>query len=119
VLAAIVVVPKVLAPPPPPVDQTEQRISILCSAIDHFNLDTGHFPSRKDGFQALLVKPEGVVNWHGPYLEKVPKDQWGRDFVYQVPGNNGRTGYVVYSYGKDGVPGGTGADSDHSNGLDY
>ena len=45
-------------------------------------------------------------NWKpGGYLEKLPKDPWGRPYVYLNPGVRGEID--VFSFGADGQPGGT------------
>ena len=47
----------------------------------------------------------------GPYLKKaVPNDPWGRPYVYRAPGTKGE--FELFSYGRDGKPGGTGEDAD-------
>ena len=64
--------------------------------------------------QALVTKPEQPPippNWKpNGYLEKLPKDPWGRPYQYLNPGLKGEVD--VMSYGADGQPGGTGADAD-------
>jgi general secretion pathway protein G len=51
-------------------------------------------------------------SWRGPYLNKseLPKDPWGRPYVYRSPGQHGD--YDLLSYGPDGVEGGEGENSD-------
>ena len=41
----------------------------------------------------------------------IPKDPWGNDYQYYVPGENGLP-YGIMSLGKDGVEGGEGKDAD-------
>jgi general secretion pathway protein G len=64
--------------------------------------------------QALTAAPAGEAAWAGPYLKKaVPKDPWGRPFLYEEPGSHGEMD--ISSYGKDGKPGGTGDNIDVTN----
>jgi len=43
--------------------------------------------------------------------ETIPReDPWGHDYVYTYPGTHGK--YDLFSYGKDGEPGGEGEDAD-------
>ena len=50
-------------------------------------------------------------NWKpGGYLERLPKDPWGRPYQYLNPGLKGEVD--VFSFGADGQPGGTGIDAD-------
>ena len=87
------------------------QIESLEKALDQFRLDTRHYPSAEQGLDALVIKPANEANWTGPYLKKaVPTDPWGRPYVYRVPGTKGE--FDLYSYGKDGKPGGTGEDAD-------
>jgi len=87
------------------------QIDALRKAIDTYWLDTGHFPSSEQGLSALTTRPEGVNKWNGPYLQgRVPPDPWGHPYVYRVPGASGD--YDLFSYGKDGRPGGEGDDAD-------
>jgi general secretion pathway protein G len=80
-------------------------------ALDQYRLDTGHYPSNEQGLDALMAKPTNETKWDGPYLKKaVPLDPWGNAYIYKSPGDHGE--YDMLSYGKDGVPGGTGEAAD-------
>ncbi len=87
------------------------QIELFGEALDQFRLDTGRYPTTSEGLQALITDP-GVKGWDGPYLKKrvIPKDPWGRPYQYQSPGSHGE--YDLFSYGKDGQPGGDGEDRD-------
>jgi len=90
------------------------QIDALGKALDHYRLDTGHYPSSEEGLSALFTKPSSEAKWSGPYLQKnVPLDPWGKPYVYKKPGEHGD--YDLLSYGKDGVPGGSGEASDVTN----
>ena len=83
-------------------------------ALDQYRLDTGHYPSTQQGMAALVDKPANETRWDGSYLKKaIPLDPWGTPYVYKLPGDHGD--YDLISYGKDGVPGGTGEDADLGN----
>lgn len=91
------------------------QIDALTKALDTYRLDTGRYPTTEQGLNALVTAPGGIAKWNGPYLSKaVPPDPWGRVYLYRAPGTSGRD-YDVLSYGKDGVPGGSGEDADLSN----
>jgi general secretion pathway protein G len=86
------------------------QISMLGTALDAFRLDTGRYPSRDEGLEALRRNP-GVDGWDGPYMPKeIPPDPWGRPYVYVSPGEHGD--YDLYSLGGDGQQGGDGENSD-------
>jgi general secretion pathway protein G len=87
------------------------QIDSLGKALDTYRLDVGAYPTSDQGLQALVVKPDGVDRWQGPYLQKqVPADPWGRPYHYKAPGDH--SDYDLYSYGADGQPGGTGENVD-------
>ncbi len=89
------------------------QIKLLEQALDQYRLDVGAYPTTEQGLNALQTNP-GIENWDGPYLKKgVPNDPWGRPFLYQCPGSHGE--YDLYSYGRDGSPGGEGEDKEITN----
>lgn len=83
-------------------------------ALELFKLDNGFYPATDQGFQALVTIPEAgriPKNYRkGGYLDRVPKDPWGNDYIYISPGTHGD--YDITSYGADGVPGGESEDAD-------
>lgn len=86
------------------------QIELLGQALDQFRLDIGRYPTTQEGLNALISNP-GIDRWDGPYLKKdVPKDPWDRPYHYQSPGEHGE--YDLFSYGRDGSPGGEGEDKD-------
>ena len=92
------------------VTKTETDISTLDGALRTYRMKKGAYPPTEQGLQALLVPSAKGMR----FLEKLPKDSWGNDFVYLNPGPEGRE-YVILSYGKDGMQGGDGFDADISN----
>lgn len=84
----------------------QAQIDALGKALDQFRLDTGRYPTSEEGLAALNHRPSNEPRWGGPYLKKdVPPDPWGRPYAYRTPGEHGD--YDLYSYGKDGRPGGS------------
>src|ERR1043166_1605421 len=88
------------------------QIESLSSALDLYFLDIGQYPSNAEGLNALMQRPGNADGWNGPYLKGtiVPKDPWGKPYIYRAPGQNGA--YDIISYGADGQEGGTGAAAD-------
>lgn len=90
------------------------QIDALEKALDQYRLDTGHYPSTEQGLAALNTRPSNEIHWGGPYLKKaVPPDPWGRPYLYRQPGDHGE--FDLFSYGKDGQPGGDGDAADVTN----
>jgi general secretion pathway protein G len=87
------------------------QIELLGQALDQMRLDIGRYPTTQEGLSALVTNPGGVENWDGPYLKKaLPNDPWGKPYHYQFPGTHSE--YDLFSYGRDGAPGGDGEDKD-------
>jgi general secretion pathway protein G len=84
---------------------TRAQVDALEKVLDQYRLDTGHYPSTEQGLAALNAKPANDPKWSGPYLKKnVPLDPWGNAYQYKSPGEHGE--YDLFSFGKDGQPGG-------------
>jgi general secretion pathway protein G len=94
-----------------------QSIERMASVLDIYKLDVGSYPTTDQGLEALLVRPDGVANWSGPYLkgEKVPDDPWGHPFFYRSPSDRPGHDYDLYSLGPTGKPGGSGSDAEIIN----
>jgi general secretion pathway protein G len=114
VLAALVV-PRVLERP----DEAraiaaKSDIATIMQALKLYRLDNQRYPTAEQGLPALIAKPEqppAPPNWKpGGYLERLPKDPWGRAYVFVIPGVRGEI--EVFSFGADGQPGGSGIDAD-------
>jgi general secretion pathway protein G len=88
------------------------QINAYMTAVGAYKLDIGNYPTTEQGLQALRVKPEGVDNWEGPYLQKdVGNDPWGHPYTYHYPGEHGDEPDIV-CFGADGQPGGDGMNAD-------
>lgn len=117
ILAALIV-PKVMSRPDEArVVAAKQDIGSIVQALKLYKLDNLSYPATEQGLQALVAKPATAPlppNWKpGGYLERLPKDPWGKDYLYLNPGQHGEID--VYSLGGDGEPGGEGAGADIGN----
>jgi general secretion pathway protein G len=78
------------------------QIQGFSSALDLYHIDIGRYPTSAEGLGALAQKPDGAASWNGPYLSgnSVPKDPWGRPYIYKFPGQHGA--YDIVSLGPEG-----------------
>lgn len=114
ILAALVV-PRVLSRPDEArIVAARQDIGALSQALKLYRLDNQVYPTTEQGLQALVEKPTtqpAAPNWKtGGYVDRLPKDPWGRDYRYLSPGVRGEID--VFSLGRDGEPGGEASDAD-------
>jgi general secretion pathway protein G len=93
----------------------QAQTTALEKALEQYRLDVGSYPSSEQGLTALNGRPGNQSRWAGPYLAKaVPLDPWGRPYIYKCcPGEHAE--FDLYSLGKDGAPGGSGAAADITN----
>lgn len=81
-------------------------------ALNMYRIDSGTYPTTEQGLDALVEKPSTgrePRNYRAEgYLERVPTDPWGGDFLYASDGKS----YVLRSLGADGEEGGDDLDKD-------
>lgn len=96
------------------IESAKIQIKNFGEALNDFRRHCNRYPTEEQGLQALLEKPTGgrdCKNYRpGGYIDKLPEDPWGYDYVYLSP-DEGRS-YVIVSYGRDGEEGGEGEDAD-------
>ena len=86
------------------------NITTIGQAVDNFIVViNGRTPDSLEEFVTPDVNGETDLP-----ARKVPTDPWGAEYLYDPPKSETR-GYRVYTYGKDGVPGGEGEDRDIDN----
>ena len=117
ILAAIVV-PRIMDRP----DEARRvaakaDTAAIVQALKLYRLDNGNYPQTDQGLAALVQKPTTnpvPPNWkQGGYLDKLPKDPWGREYQFLNPGVRGEID--VFSLGADGARGGEGNNADIGN----
>jgi general secretion pathway protein G len=87
-------------------DKTLVQIKALEQALELYRLDNGFYPTTEQGLKALVEKPDSEPEpkkWK-KYIDVLPKDSWGHDFVYLQPGSY--RDFDLLSWGLDGAEGG-------------
>jgi len=117
-ILAAVVVPRFMDEP----DQARavkarQDIQAIVTALKMYRLDNRVYPSTNQGLRALVEPPRGqpeAPNWQaGGYLERLPEDPWGREYLYLNPGVHAEID--VWTNGANGQPGGEGVNAEIGN----
>jgi general secretion pathway protein G len=88
---------------------TEFQLKQIENALSMYRMKNARYPNSDEGLEALVNPPGGGTS----YIPSIPKDSWGNEYKYRVPGQNGD--YDLYSLGRDGQEGGDGIDADISN----
>lgn len=95
----------------------DDRWSLACFQLEHiastvelYRADTGQWPASLDA----LTRFDGPGL--GPYLSRKQRfDPWGHALFYGIDADS--RGFVVFTLGRDGRLGGTGADADIQRGA--
>lgn len=102
-ILASLVVPKIMSRPDEArIVKAKQDVLAIQSALDLYKLDNNVYPSTEQGLMALVEKPNSNPeprDWK-PYLKSLPKDPWGRDYLYLNPGQHGEID--IFTYGPSG-----------------
>jgi len=94
------------------VTKARADIKAIEEALHLFRLDNGFYPSTGEGLAALVSPPPNATNFNPDgYLDTVPLDPWGLEYVYFSDGRQ----IVIKSLGRDRVEGGEGYDADITN----
>ena len=95
----------------------QTQISQLEQALETYRLRMGRYPSTDEGLDALVTPPADARLAarfpEGGFINNLPSDPWGNDFLYLYPGEHGR--FDVWTLGADGREGGEGEDADIGN----
>ena len=114
ILAALIVPNIMDRPDMARVAKTKKDLRALQTDLKLYRLDNYRYPTTDQGLEALVEKPSveplPPAYRKGGYLERMPKDAWGRPYLYLSPGVHGEVD--ISSLGADGQPGGEGVDAD-------
>jgi general secretion pathway protein G len=115
-ILASIVVPKIISRPDEArVVKAKQDVLAIQNALDLYKLDNGVYPTTDQGLLALVEKPTTNPeprDWK-QYLKSLPKDPWGREYLYLNPGEHGDID--IFTLGASGQAGGKGIDAEIGN----
>ncbi len=81
-------------------DAARNQAYEIAKSLDIYKLQNGSYPSTGQGLSVLASPPKGK-----PIMEAVPKDPWGNDYIYVIPGQKNPSKFDVRSKGNDGQEG--------------
>ena len=98
------------------VNTAKATVSQLASALERFNIHMDRYPTTEEGLGALVDAPSSEdKKWRGPYITALKADPWGTPYQYRNPGVHRKSGFDVWSRGKDAADGGDGDAADLGN----
>lgn len=87
-------------------------IALLKSMVEQVRMDIKRYPTEQEGLSILQTAPGETKGWQGPYMQTVPLDPWGNQYVY-ASGSGGTTdSFQITCLGADGAQGGDGEAAD-------
>ena len=102
------------------IEKSRADIAQIAKALELYKFNELSYPSTDEGIAALINPP---TNLKRPflypldgYLNSVPMDPWGREYLYLQPGQKSKK-YDLYTQGADGVEEGVGENGDIGNWL--
>jgi len=100
---------------------TKAKITQVENALEFYRMDNGRYPSNEQGLDALVNKPSGTPEPRnyppGGYLKSrdMLLDSWQQPLNYESPGQNNPHTFDLWSWGADGVQGGSEANAEVTN----
>jgi len=111
-LVSVGVVPLILSSgisryKPDPVRTTKRSLDRMARALGRYRFHVGTYPTNEEGLEVLAYcQPEEVAKirgahpgWKGPYVDRIVKDPWGGEFVYEARKDGDYP--ILYSCGPD------------------
>lgn len=82
--------------------QAQVQIKEIAKGLEMYRLDNSKYPTTEQGLKALVEKPttDPVPNKWKQYMETIPQDPWGNEYVYLSPGT--KAPFEILSLGPDG-----------------
>ena len=96
-------------------DTARTQIGVFKGALEEYARFCNRYPTSDQGLEALVAKPTSGPECNnypaGGIMKdgKIPKDPWGKDYVYTS--EDGKT-FLITSYARDGKEGGDKGTSD-------
>jgi len=81
------------------IDTAKVQIKNMSDALELYKVKLNRYPSTAEGLQILTSPPEG----RKPFMETIPEDPFGSDYLYISPGTHNPSKFDLYSKGPDGV----------------
>ena len=99
-------------------EKIKADIATTSESLEMYRFNEFTYPSTSQGLDALIFPHSELKNPllypEGGYLDAMPKDPWGRDYIYEYPGRRSAK-FDLYTLGADGLEGGSGKDADVGN----
>ncbi|MFQ5515638.1 MAG: type II secretion system major pseudopilin GspG [Myxococcota bacterium] len=98
----------------------ETQLRQLEQQLEMYKLDNGRYPTEEQGLEALVRAPSSEPQPRhyprGGYVRPdALRDPWDQPYQYRQPGQHNTHSFDLFSFGPDGLEGGTGENADIAN----
>jgi len=86
------------------ISRVDADLRSISSALKAYKMNAGHYPTTKQGLEALVARPEGPPHpklWER-IADYVPRDPWEGIYRYRAFPEDDKRGFEIISMGKDG-----------------
>jgi general secretion pathway protein G len=77
-------------------DTARQQAHNIAQSLDIYKVQFGKYPTTAEGLNVLANPPKGKA-----IMERVPKDPWGEEYIFVIPGQKNTSKFDVRSKGPD------------------
>jgi general secretion pathway protein G len=77
-------------------DTARNQAFEIGKSVELYKLQQGSYPSTAQGLSVLASPPKGK-----PIMERIPKDPWGEEYIFVIPGQKNTGKFDVRSKGPD------------------
>jgi general secretion pathway protein G len=99
------------------VTRAQTDIRTINSTLKQFRMDHYRYPTEQEGLGILTGVAPAISEIDErklvEYLDDLPKDPWGAQYLYRYPGEHDE--YDIFTYGADGKEGGEDINADIGN----
>jgi len=81
-------------------------ITAIRTSLLGYSGSNGFLPTTEQGLKALVAPPDSdprPATWR-KFMDDVPKDPWGMEYIYRSPGTKHPESYDLFSAGPDRIP---------------
>ena len=77
-------------------DTARNQAFEIGKSVELYKLQQGSYPSTAQGLSVLASPPKGK-----PIMERIPKDPWGEEYIFVIPGQKNSGKFDIRSKGPD------------------
>jgi general secretion pathway protein G len=91
-------------PPTCGLNRIDADFNAIGSSLKTYRLNAGHYPSNRQGLEALVSKPttDPVPRRWVKIADRIPTDPWNNEYRYRLLPEEDDRGFELLSAGKDG-----------------